>query len=191
MTTPPLFRDADENDQREHGYSEPHGFLIGGLTACERVELAEQYLKAANLLVKSIRKQQIGDFEIAYPVLFLYRHALEVLIKHFIGREVNHHRLDALADDLVSFVRDRHGEQVPSWIVSRLREIARIDPTSQAFRYGEDHYAPRQRSPVPYETYIRVGELHDVINTLYAALHRAAAIAAQRPTASPAPESST
>lgn len=29
MTRPPLFRDAGEDDQREDGYSEPHGFLIG------------------------------------------------------------------------------------------------------------------------------------------------------------------
>lgn len=156
----------------------------------ERVELAEQYLKAANLLVGAIQKKQVGDFEIAYPVLFLYRHALEVLIKHFIGREVNHHRLDALADDLVSFVRDHHGVKVPSWIVKRLREIARIDPTSEAFRYGEDRYTSKDRSSVPYETYIRVSELHDVMNTLYSALRRAADIAAQHRADAPASESS-
>lgn len=190
MIRPPLFRGAGEDDQREDGYSEPHGFLIGGLTACWRFELAEQYLKAANLLVESIEKKQVGDFEIAYPVLFLYRHALEVLIKHFIGREVNHHRLDALADDMVSFVRDHHGEEVPSWIVNRLREIARIDPTSEAFRYGEDRYRSKDRSPVPHETYIRVGELHSVMNTLYAALRRAADIALQRRADSPSPETS-
>lgn len=190
MTKPPLFRDAGEDDQREDGYSEPHGFLIGGMIAVERVELADQYLKAADLLVASIRKKHVGDFEIAYPVLFLYRHALEVLIKHFIGREVNHHRLDALADDLVGFVRDHHGEDVPSWIVNRLREIARIDPTSEAFRYGEDRYMSKDRSPVPYETYIRVGELHDVMNALYAALRRAADIAVQHRAASTASEAS-
>lgn len=190
MTTPPLFRETGEDDQREDGYSEPHGFLIGGMTAVERVELAEQYLPAANLLVASIQKKKVGDFEIAYPVLFLYRHALEVLIKHFIGREVNHHRLDALADDLVSFVRDHHREEVPSWIVNRLREIARIDPTSEAFRYGEDRYRLKDRSPVPYETYIRVGELHNVVNTLYAALRRAADVAAQHRADTPASERS-
>lgn len=190
MNKHPLFRDPGEDDQREDGYSAPYGFLIGGLTSFERIELAEQYLKAANLLVESIRKQQVGDFEIAYPVLFLYRHALEVLIKYFLGKDVNHHRLDALADELVRFVRDQHGEAVPSWIVSRLREIAQIDPTSQAFRYGEDRYEPQQRRPVPYETYVRVVELRDVVNTLYAALRRAADVAQQRTTASPAPESS-
>jgi hypothetical protein len=190
MNKQPLFRDPGEDDQREDGYSVPHGFLIGGLTAFERVELAEQYLKAANLLVEAIRKQQVGDFEIAYPVLFLYRHALEVLIKHCLGKDLNHHRLDALADELVRFVRDQHGEEVPSWIVSRLREIAQIDPTSQAFRYGEDRYEPQKRRPVPYETYVRVAELHDVMNTLYAVLHRAADVAQQRSTASLAPESS-
>lgn len=190
MKRQPLFRDPGEDDQREDAYSGPFGFLIGGLTAFERIELAEQYLKAANLLVESIRKQQVADFEIAYPVLFLYRHALEVLIKHLLGRDVTHHRLDALADDLVQFARDQHGEQVPSWIVSRLREIAQIDPTSQAFRYGEDRYEPEQRRPVPYETYVRVSELHDVMNTLYAVLRRATGIVHERNATSPTPESS-
>lgn len=190
MTKQPLFRDPGEDDQRDDAYSGPFGFLIGGLTASERVELAEQYLMAANLLVESIRKQEVADFEIAYPVLFLYRHALEVLIKHLIGSDVNHHRLDALADDLVRFARDQHGEQVPSWIVSRLREIAQIDPTSQAFRYGEDRYEPQQRRPVPYETYVRVSELHDIMNMLYVALRRAAGVVHGRHTTSPTPESS-
>lgn len=180
MIQQPLFRDPGEDDQREDAYSGPFGFLIGGLTSSERIELAEQYLKAANLLVESIRKQQVADFEIGYPVLFLYRHALEVLIKHLLGKDVNHHRLDALADDLVQFARDQHGEQVPQWIVSRLREIAQIDPTSQAFRYGEDRYDPRQRDPVPHETYVRVAELHDVMNTLYSVLRRAADVAHKR-----------
>lgn len=190
MRKQPLFRDPGEDDQREDAYSGPFGFLIGGLNASERVELAEQYLMAANLLVESIRKQQVADYQIAYPVLFLYRHALEVLIKHLLGRDVSHHRLDALADDLVRFARDQHGEQVPSWIVRRLREIAQIDPTSQAFRYGEDRYEPQQRRPVPYETYVRVSELHDVMNTLYAVLRRAADVVHERNATSPTPESS-
>lgn len=180
MTRQPLFRDSAEEDQREDAYSGPFGFLIGGLTGSERVELAEQYLKAANLLVESIRKQQVADFEIAYPVLFLYRHALEVLIKFLIGKDANHHRLDALADELVEFARVEHGEQVPHWIVSRLREIARIDPTSEAFRYGEDKYESKTRRPVPHETYVRVVELHDVMNDLYSVLKRAADVAHKR-----------
>ncbi|MCI5103891.1 MAG: hypothetical protein MRY60_08950 [Algiphilus sp.] len=180
MTRQPLFRDSGEGDQREDAYSGPFGFLIGGITGFERHELAEQYLTAANLLVESIRKQQVADYEIAYPVLFLYRHALEVLIKFLIGSESNHHRLDALADDLVRFARDKHGERVPSWIVGRLREIARIDPTSEAFRYGEDRYEPKARRPVPHETYVRVAELNGVINELYAALKRAADVAHKR-----------
>jgi hypothetical protein len=177
MASQPLFRDAGEDDQREDAYSGPFGFLIGGLADFERVELAEQYLTAANLLVRSINKQEVADFEIAYPVLFLYRHALEVLIKTLIGKEVNHHRLHALADDLVKFAREQHGQKVPRWIVTRLREIARIDPTSEAFRYGEDKYKSKQRTPVPHETYIRVAELHDVMNDLYSVLRHAADVA--------------
>jgi len=177
MAMQPLFRDPGEDDQREDAYSGPFGFLVGGLIGHERIELAEQYLKAANLLVDSIRDQRVQDFEIAYPVLFLYRHALEVLIKCLIGKDVNHHRLDALAEELVNYVRDQHSQTVPKWIVSRLREIAKIDPTSTAFRYGEDNYQPKTRLPVPHETYVRVADLHSVMNDLYSVLKRAADVA--------------
>ncbi len=167
-----LFRSPTEGDEREDAYSGPFGFLVGGLGAGERDHIAEQYFRAANLLVENIRQKNVADFEIAYPVLYLYRHAVEVLLKSLLGGHTSHHRLDALAGDLVKFAREKYDQQVPQWVTDRLHELARIDPTSQAFRYGEDKYPGKGdgRQPVPYETYVRVAELHDSMNRLFAAL---------------------
>jgi len=98
---------------------------------------------------------------------------MELLLKTIIGSKANHHRLDALADDLASFAKRRTGEQVPQWIADRLKDLARIDPTSEAFRYGEDKYDSKKRSGIPVETYVRVLELHDEMNKIYLALRRA------------------
>lgn len=174
-----LFRDPGEGDEREDGYSEPHGFLLSGMGPDERESIAYQYLQAANLIVESVRQKRIADYEIAYPVLYLYRHAIEVLLKVLVGGSKNHHRLDALGSDLVIHVREHFGQEVPRWVIEQLNEVARIDPTSQAFRYGEDRYSnckANQRRPVPHETYVRVEDLHNSMNRLYSALARALAI---------------
>lgn len=174
-----LFRDPGEGDEREDGYSQPHGFLLGGMLADERESIAFQYLKAANLIVDGVRQKQVADYEVAYPVLYLYRHAIEVLVKALIGGDKDHHRLDVLGCELVAHVRARYDQEVPRWVIEQLNEVASIDPTSQAFRYGEDKYSDckaKQRRPIPYETYVRVEDLHKSMNRLYAALGRALAI---------------
>lgn len=175
----PLFRDPGEGDEREDGYSEPHGFLLGGMSYDERESIAFQYLKAANLIVDGIRQKQVADYEVAYPVLYLYRHSIELLLKALIGGKTKQHRLDALGADLMTHVRARYGQEVPRWVIEQLNEVARIDPTSQAFRYGEDKYSDcksGQRQPIPHETYVRVEDLHRSMNALYSVLARALAI---------------
>lgn len=167
----PLFRDPDAGDQREDGYSEPFGFLLGPMGVIGRGDMADQYHRAANLIVGQIQERKVADFEIAYPVLFLYRHAMELMLKTILSSQANHHRLDALADDFVSFAKDKYGERVPQWITRRLKELAQIDPTSQAFRYGEDKYDPGKKpTAIPAETYVRVLELRDEMNRLYQVL---------------------
>ena len=81
----PLFRDPGEGDEREDGFSQPHGFLLGPMGMIDRAEMADQYFRAANLLINRIDQQEVADYEVAYPVLFLYRHALELVMKCILG----------------------------------------------------------------------------------------------------------
>jgi hypothetical protein len=171
----PLFRDPCEGDEREDGYSEPFGFLLGPMGVFSRDEMADQYFLAANVLVEQVQQRNVADYDIAYPVLFLFRHAMELMLKSLLGQSApHHHRLNSIADDFAAFVHREHRQEVPRWIVERLHELARIDPTSEAFRYGEDKYqGTADRSGIPAETYVRVMELHDEMNRLYGALRRA------------------
>lgn len=176
----PLFRDPGEGDEREDGYSEPHGFLLGPMGMIDRAEMADQYFRAANLLIENVDRQRVADYEVAFPVLFLYRHALELVIKCILGGG-SHHRLDTLAGDLVTFIRKQYGQAVPTWVTRRLQELAKIDPTSEAFRYGEDKYdgKTKERTGIPTETYVRVSELQDELNRLYRALRHALLVVQQ------------
>jgi len=167
-----LFRDVSEEDARADPYDGPHGFLLGVFSL---EEIADQYFRAANLLVDSIKNKSSVDYELAYPVLYLYRHAIEIRLKSLMGSTSTHHRLDTLSGDLVKFARTRFQQEVPTWVTKLLRELAGIDPTSQAFRYGEDKYGDGNRQmSVPYETYVRLSELHERLNQLYESLKHAA-----------------
>ena len=171
----PLFVELSDEHQREDAFSGPHGFVVGGMFLPTKLEKAEQYLHAANVLADAIKRQEQEDFRLANPVLFLYRHALELVLKALLRGGSTHHKLDALAADLTAYVREKYQQEVPSWIPARLREMAALDPNSMAFRYGEEKYAGSKRySPVPGETYVGVGQLQASINELFAALANAA-----------------
>jgi hypothetical protein len=48
------------------------------------------------------------------------------------------HHLDKLPDRFRQFVKAEFAEDVPSWLMDRLRELAQIDPNSTAFRHAHE-----------------------------------------------------
>jgi hypothetical protein len=140
-----------------------------------KLEMAQQYLHAANVLADTIMRQEEEDFRMANPVLFLYRHAIEMALKALLQTESAHHRLDALGADLRIHVRTKYHQDVPAWITERLNQLAAIDPSSMAFRYAEERYdGSRTLSSVPGELYVGVPHLRASMNELFGALAGAA-----------------
>lgn len=140
-----------------------------------KLEMAQQYLHAANILSETIKRQEQEDFRLANPVLFLYRHALELALKALLRSGSTHHKLDVLGADLKAHVRLKYQQDVPAWILERLNQLAAIDPNSMAFRYAEEKYGgSKQFSPVEGEKYVGVAYLQRSMNELFAALAGAA-----------------
>lgn len=123
-------------------------------------EMAEQYFDAANLLVESIERDQMEDYRLGTPVLYLYRHWLELCVKSIIG-PIRGHDLAALSCRMVSSLSKRNVE-VPHWVTARILEMAKIDPSSTAFRYAGDSIAD--------EIYVRLPHLRDAMRLLHVAL---------------------
>jgi hypothetical protein len=170
----PLFVEPTDEMQREDEWSGPFGFLLGGMAQPTKQELSKQYFDAANILVESIRQMKCADYSIANPVLYLYRHSLELLLKSILGSKSEHHKLDNLSDDLVTLVKHRYKQAVPKWVTDKLKEFAAIDPNSMAFRYGEDKYdGSKICSAVADETYVGVIHLQRSMCMLYEALSNA------------------
>jgi hypothetical protein len=167
----PLFMELSDDHYRTDAYSGPHGFVVGGMARPTKLELAEQYMLAANSLVEAIKRQELEDFRIANPVLFLYRHAIELALKALLRSTSMHHKLDALGADLKKFARDNYQQDVPVWISRRLDQLAAIDPNSMAFRYAEDKYDGRKDcSPVDGELYAGVAHFQQAMNELFGVL---------------------
>lgn len=128
---------------------------------------AKGYISAADHLAKTIlQAPHFSDYE-AYPVVFLYRHALELSLKHIIYRcaglgalkEIesirdelhNNHRLDDLMEAAAASLKILFpSDLMLASLIPRCRqtclELSHIDPNSFSFRYPMDkkgRYATR------------------------------------------------
>lgn len=167
----PLFDRTLENISRENEWSGPHGFLLDPMTYPTRPELARQFLDAANQLADAIHAKDVADYTLAFPALFLYRHAIELILKCALGGDLSGHKLTDLADEFARRCCAQYGQEVPSWVTDRLKEIANVDPNSTAFRYAEN-WDKSQNAYVPIEAdfHVDLGHLRRSMTILYEAL---------------------
>lgn len=110
-----------------------HGILLVGGGADGYLTFARNYRECADgMLEAALKSGEPRDW--GFPVLFAYRHTLELYLK-IIGEIDNHtHSLR----ECVLLVEKRHGERLPprarEWII----ELDGIDPNGTAFRYADD-----------------------------------------------------
>ena len=99
-------------------------------------EIKAKVFAAANELVDAIKEKRIADYQVGNAALFLYRHSCELILKAALPASKRTHDLTGLTDSFVEMVKRKYGQDVPAWIVRRMKELAAIDPNSTAFRYG-------------------------------------------------------
>lgn len=169
----PLFNHSFEGIQREDERSEPHGFLFEAMTYPTKPELSQQLLDAANQLADAIISKEVADYTLVYPTMFLYRHSIELILKCALGGDAGGHKLDQLADTFARHCKEQYGQEVPAWITARLKEIARVDPNSTAFRYAENWDAKSKRkAPLAEEFHVDLHHLRRSMAVLHTALSR-------------------
>lgn len=158
--TRPLFEELTGDHARENEWSGPHGFALGGMTQANAASLAEEYFVAANELLDAIKNKRIADYRIGNASLFLFRHSCKLILKAAIPDAKRTHDLITLTDKFVVMVRERYGQEVPAWIVRRMKELAAIDPGSTAFRYGA-YGTPidADSHPIEFEAYVSLRHL--------------------------------
>jgi hypothetical protein len=173
--TRPLFQEPTPEIEREDPFSGPQGFMLGGMSQATVGSLAQEYFDAANLIVEAIKRGDWEDYKLANAALFLYRHSAELILKTALGRYERTHDLAQLADSFAAMIRERYGQEVPVWIIGRIKELAVIDPGSTAFRYGK-YLDPLDRAGAPLngEIYVDLRHLQPAMIALNTALVGAA-----------------
>lgn len=76
-------------------------------------------------------------WEALYPILFCYRHALEVALKAALPATTHGHSLPDLWDNLRPGLVGRMPPDQITWLDERIAEFIHVDPRSTAFRYHD------------------------------------------------------
>jgi hypothetical protein len=160
----PLFEEPTPAIEREHSLDGPYGFLLAGGANLTLPEIGQQYFDAADALVAVITSQEVEDHKIGNPIIYLYRHSIELFLKAILPRTWGHN-LEALADKFEAFVRAEFAATVPDWIINRMKEISRLDPDSATFRYNQNPNLIQEG-----EFHVDLLHLQSVMHALNAAL---------------------
>lgn len=131
----PLFEEPGLQCEREDEWSYPKGFALGGMFDLAAQDLscyAARYFETAEAVIKLVTRNDIADYTASSPVLYLYRHAVELYLKAAIlhqGKPLpkNEHSLHRLANAV---------DGLEEWALKRIQELNDIDPQSTILRYG-------------------------------------------------------
>ena len=131
----PLFWEPENEFERFGEWSEPKVFAFGDMDILEESNLgqiAENYFRCADVLIDRVMRNNLEDFVAQFPIIYLTRHAVEVMLKRIIRAQTgkaaaNEHSLHRLANKVSG---------VEPWALRRIQELNAIDPTSEDLRYG-------------------------------------------------------
>jgi hypothetical protein len=164
-----IFREVpDEIDE-----SWRHGALVGGmvdLATEQRGMLATSFKRAGDTLLVAALATESAD-DLLYPVLFNYRHSIELYLKAIVGPARRNHDLAGLISQFQDVVRAQFGVEVPAWILARLHEFHDVDGRSTTFRYPESGVA-FQSGKLQGEVWVDFHRLRLVMDRLEAAFVR-------------------
>jgi hypothetical protein len=113
-----------------------HGILVGGMASVpDDLYVAQSYMEAAGELVdQALESQEAWRF--SYPILYLYRHALELRLKSIVKLKRQNHQLRPLIGVLEIQLFTRLGRVMPDRLKHDLLIFSDIDPDAQGFRYS-------------------------------------------------------
>jgi len=134
------------------------------------------YKDAADILVrKALETGRHQDF-LVYPILFLYRHHLELMLKLLIKMacqledepepDLNRHKLEGLWTICIRLLMQVEPYDQPpemNHLGRLLNEFAQVDPDSTAFRYPEDKNG---RPSLEGMTHINIENVAEVVEKI-------------------------
>lgn len=109
-----------------------HGILLNGGNINGYLELARNYKSGAEALLNLALESGETRYW-AWPVLFAYRHTLELYLKIIGGIQENTHSLKKCVEGVEKHYGKKIGSPLREWML----ELDKIDPSGLAFRYAD------------------------------------------------------
>lgn len=130
----PLFRELTDNDKERI----TNIVLIGGMSPIgdNLLELANSYKIAGDKLAKNILADELGS-DLACPMMYCYRHAIELYLKSVLREKHKTHKLDKLLEKFRYQMKTDFNSDIPDWFEKIILAFNDFDPESTTFRYGE------------------------------------------------------
>jgi hypothetical protein len=121
-----------------------HGALLGGIlfNVDTALSVADAFKLAGDMLVDKILSSDIEAYEIVYPVLYNYRHCLELYLKALLKGERGHD-LSKLTVKLEEYIQRQFKANLPSWFKKWILEFDEFDQRSDMFRYADKYIESR------------------------------------------------
>lgn len=113
-----------------------HGAMLGGMAGYNDQSLAHSYFLAGAMLIEQVLESRERGQEVICPVLYLYRHGIELHLKVLVKPAKLNHSISSLLDTFCRYVQSKYGEKVPAWLTDPVGQLAEFDPNSDLFRYG-------------------------------------------------------
>lgn len=129
--TPLFIEPPDEIDE-----TWKHGVLFGGLSESGDIfYLANSYKRAGDRLIDIALKNEEA-WDLFCPVVYNYRHAIELYLKAVLGTYKRNHDLLYLFDRFEKLLKIKFDAKIPIWFKNVLIAFNDFDPEGTAFRYG-------------------------------------------------------
>lgn len=116
-----------------------NGACIGGFVDLQSLNyIAYSYLITGEKLIDFTNKNKDIAYEYAYPIIFIYRHALEIKLKTISVHYKKDHSFGKLLPDLLSLVGSFMSDELKKKLSQRINEFILLDNESTRFRYGSE-----------------------------------------------------
>jgi hypothetical protein len=135
----PLFSGDWERAHRQDEWSYPKGIVRDGMIglSMDMRSLGDQYFEAAEAIISLVMNNDVPDYTVSNPIMYLYRHAVELYLKTAIEKQTGKpyrwpkrktgHELDLIVQS-APHLSDAARE--------RILELHAIDPKSTHLRFG-------------------------------------------------------
>ena len=162
-----IFKDIPE----DYDEKSCHIAVLGGMAdgAYDSRSVADAFKLAGDVLVKEVSTRS-ETYELVYPILYNYRHCLEVYLKAITGPKNGHH-LRPLLDDLSRFTKAEYGLRLPRWVRVCILEFDEFDRQSTTFRFADNRVVSRVTGDSG-EFLIDLPGLKKIMDTLQAGFHK-------------------